>query len=187
MAGAEARLMTTLQCPWCSSRFEMLEQTLGGRATLSCPLCGRVIGVHDARIAEPGGDASAAEAGPEVTGPAEEPVTIGAMSAPMMLPTDTRVSLAVLSGPRRGEVVVLQSARLVLGRSGGSADLELPDPDMSPGHAAIECHGSRIVLRDLGGNSKTFIGGEPVVTGELEDRTEFRLGETTFMLILAQD
>jgi adenylate cyclase len=61
----------------------------------------------------------------------------------------------------------------------------VPDPDVSRSHAAVECHGARVVLRDLDSRNGTFVGEERVTQRDVEDRTEFRLGGTTFLLLVA--
>jgi eukaryotic-like serine/threonine-protein kinase len=104
----------------------------------------------------------------------------------LAFPPRKRVSVAVLTGPRQGEVVVLVRPRLTIGRAaaGWGADLEIPDPEASRGHAAVECHGSRILLRDLDSTNGTYVGDQRVKEAELDDRAEFRVGRTRFMLIL---
>jgi pSer/pThr/pTyr-binding forkhead associated (FHA) protein len=97
------------------------------------------------------------------------------------------VSVAILSGPRKGEVVVLGRPRLTIGRAGGGSDVELPDPDVSRSHAAVECHGARIVLRDLGSRNGTFLGDERISQREVADRAEFRVGGITFLLLVADE
>jgi pSer/pThr/pTyr-binding forkhead associated (FHA) protein len=82
--------------------------------------------------------------------------------------------------------VAVALSRLTIGRVGGGsgADLELDDPQVSRAHAAIECHGSRIVLQDLGSSNGTWLGDERIESRELEDRAEFRVGSTCLMLIV---
>lgn len=41
-----------------------------------------------------------------------------------------------------------------------------------------------MILRDLGSHNGTFVDERRVETATLEDRAEFRLGRTSFMLIL---
>jgi pSer/pThr/pTyr-binding forkhead associated (FHA) protein len=117
----------------------------------------------------------------------DQPTLIGAAAATLSLPAGKRVAVVVVSGPRAGNRVTLERPRLTLGLAGGGADLEVPDPEISPRHAAIECHGARIVLRDLGSRAGTFVGDERVSQREIEDQTEFRLAGTTFLLLVADD
>jgi Inner membrane component of T3SS, cytoplasmic domain len=105
----------------------------------------------------------------------------------LSLPASKRVSLAFLSGERRGEVFLLVRPRALIGRNGGraSADIELSDPEVSRTHALVECHGSRVVLRDLGSTNGTFVGDDRIEERTLEDKSEFRVGGTRIMLIVS--
>jgi pSer/pThr/pTyr-binding forkhead associated (FHA) protein len=102
------------------------------------------------------------------------------------LPRGKRVSVAVLSGPRAGDVVAVDRPRFVIGRARGAgrADLELDDSQVSRIHAAIECRGGPIVLLDLRSSNGTWLGEERIESREIDDRAEFRLGSTRLMLIL---
>jgi serine/threonine protein kinase len=103
----------------------------------------------------------------------------------LRLPPGKRLSLAVLDGPQRGKTIPMEKPRLVLGRTGGGADVELNDGEASRTHAVIECHGQRILLRDLGSTNGTFVGESRIIDSALQDRTEFRIGRTRLMLIVA--
>src|SRR6266581_2132452 len=174
----------TLRCPSCERSFEISAEDVGARSTVTCPLCGRIVVVRDAKMpASPPGDAGT-EAFVEPLPPAEEPTAVGAARVLLALPRDKRVALAILSGDRKGDVVVFEGPSVVLGRAGGGADVEVADPEMSRSHAAIDCHGARFVLRDLGSRNGTFLGAERIQSRELEDRAEFRLGGTRFMLLV---
>ena len=106
---------------------------------------------------------------------------------PAALPPGKSVSLAILEGPRKGEVVTLDRPQVLIGRAGGraGADVELPDPEVSRAHATLTCQGLRIVLRDLGSTNGSFVGPDRIEEREIEDHAEFRLGRTRFMLIVA--
>jgi serine/threonine protein kinase len=107
-------------------------------------------------------------------------------STALALPENLRVSLAILSGPGKGRAVSLERPRLVIGRAGvGKADLEIDDAEVSGAHAAIECRGEQIALRDLASTNGTWIGKERIAHADLEDGAEFRIGKTRFMLTLS--
>jgi Inner membrane component of T3SS, cytoplasmic domain len=169
-------------CPNCGSPFEK-DGMASGKATRTCRACG-----HVAVLGTP--PTPAADDEPHTSPllePAREgdlPTNIGAAGQLLRLPTGKRVAVAVLAGERKGEAVALTQPRLTLGRTGGGADLELPDDDVSRTHAAIECHAMRIVLRDLGSRNGTFVGDERIGQREIEDRTEFRIGATTLVLLV---
>jgi pSer/pThr/pTyr-binding forkhead associated (FHA) protein len=108
-------------------------------------------------------------------------------SKTLSLPLGKRVSVAILSGPRKGDVVVLGGPRLTFGRDGAGADVQVPDLDASRDHAAVECHGARIMLRDLGSRNGTFVGDQRVSQREIKNDDEFRLGGTTFLLLVVDE
>jgi len=60
--------------------------------------------------------------------------------------------------------------------------LEIDDAEVSGAHAAIECRGEQVSLRDLASTNGTWIGERRVVHADLEDGSEFRIGKTRFML-----
>jgi eukaryotic-like serine/threonine-protein kinase len=127
---------------------------------------------------------------PEVQEPlvGQGTVRAGAGSGVFALPPGKRVSLAILSGTRQGEVFVLARPTALIGRSGGraGADIELADPETSRAHAVVECHGSRIVVRDLGSTNGTYVEDERVEEeATLEDQGEFRVGNTRIMLVVS--
>jgi serine/threonine-protein kinase len=113
--------------------------------------------------------------------------TVRAGAAPgLALPAGKRVSLAILEGARQGETFVLSRPRIVIGRASGGvgADVEIDDPEASRGHAAVECFGSRVLVRDLQSTNGTFVGESRVEQAELTNHDEFRIGRTRFMLIV---
>jgi hypothetical protein len=152
--------MQTLRCPSCGASFQMPADELQGRATVHCPGCARVIVV-------------------------QVPTAVGVSRAALSLPKDQRVSIVILSGARKGEVVVLEHAAVTIGREGGGADIQVPDFEASRRHAAVDCHGARIVLRDLGSRNGTFVGEARIESRDVSDQTEFRVGATRFMLVVS--
>jgi hypothetical protein len=174
-----------VRCPSCSHGLEIIEVPQGVKATVVCPACARVVVI---RSAEAHSD--------EATVPFDataEPVEKGAdPSAPqstLALPEGKRVSLAAVTGPRKGEAFPFTSPRILIGRAGGGggADVELDDPDVSRKHATVECHGARIVLQDLRSTNGTFVGVNRVESRELKDGEEFRVGRSRFMLVVAPE
>jgi serine/threonine-protein kinase len=103
------------------------------------------------------------------------------------LPPGKRVTLAFLSGPRSGEVYVLQHASVLIGRQGGGggAQIELQDNQVSRAHAVFECRGPRFVVRDLESTNGTFVNSQRIREQELEDQGEFQVGASRIVVIVA--
>lgn len=179
------------RCPSCGGPTET-----AAAGDLGCPSCG---------IALPASGSAGPAIDPAVTVPATPPAadddvsTVPALEAlppddptlpqarpGAVMPARFNVSLAIVGGVGAGEVVRLERSSCVIGRGGpdGSADLRIDDPTLSPAHAAIECLGGIVALRDLGSHNGTFVDEQRIETVTLEDRAEFRLGRTRFMLIL---
>jgi serine/threonine-protein kinase len=105
----------------------------------------------------------------------------------LRLPKGSRVSLAIVSGPGSGGVYQMDKARVTLGRSGpgATADIQVPDPEVSRMHALVQCDGQSFQLQDLGSTNGTFLDGQRIKTVALAPRSEFRIGKTNLLLIVA--
>lgn len=103
-------------------------------------------------------------------------------AAELKLPIDSKLSLAVISGPDSGKIFQIAKPRVVIGRQG--ADINVDDPEISRAHAAVEIAGEHVTLVDLGSTNGTYIGEEPVSEAPLENQAEFTVGGTTLMLIV---
>jgi hypothetical protein len=176
-----------IRCPSCAHAFDLPAEAMGVKATASCPACARVIVMRDAHAVPPGGDATMPlQMRKEVALP---PLTQQERTArtAFSLPKGKRVALAVVAGPGAGNLYRLDRPRVVLGRAGAGATIELDDPEISRSHAALECQGARIVLRDLGSRNGTFVDERRVQEQPLGDGAEFRLGRTRLMLVVADE
>ena len=96
---------------------------------------------------------------------------------------ESRVSLAVLSGPAAGMEHELDSPRVSLGRGPG-VDLVFPDPAMSREHACVEWARGGLRVRDLGSTNGVLVDGARVAAGELAHGSRFQLGEHVFQLVV---
>ncbi len=130
-----------------------------------------------------------AERAPTATlpSPPEAAKPAGLPRGPLTLPEGKRVSLDFLSGPKEGSEYVLRHASLLIGREGGNsgAGIELPETQISRMHAMVEARGNRFVLRDLESKNGTFIGSARIKEVEIEHGSEFQIGSTRFMLLVA--
>lgn len=174
-----------IRCPSCAHAFDLPVEAMGVKATASCPSCARVIVARDAQAVPPGGDVTMPlQVWNEVALPAPTAEERRA-AAGLALPKGKRVALAVVAGPGNGNLYRLDRPRVVLGRAGAGATIELDDPEVSRAHAAVECQGERIVLRDLGSRNGTFVDERKVKEQPLRDGSEFRLGRTRLLVVVS--
>jgi pSer/pThr/pTyr-binding forkhead associated (FHA) protein len=99
----------------------------------------------------------------------------------LRLPNDQKISLAVIKGARAGYIYHLEKPYILIGR--GKVDLIIPDKEISRKHVAIEVRNEKIFLRDLGSTNGTIINNNKVSIVEVMDQTEFKIGQTTLMVI----
>ncbi|MEP6767745.1 MAG: FHA domain-containing protein [Acidobacteriota bacterium] len=104
--------------------------------------------------------------------------------APLRMPAESRVSVAVIAGPDAGRIYVIEKPRIVIGRH--DADVNVEDPEISRHHAAIELTGDTATLVDLGSTNGTFVGEERIREVVLENQGEFSIGGSTLMLIVTE-
>jgi hypothetical protein len=176
-----------IRCPSCAHAFELPGESVGVKATTSCPACARMVVMRDADVVPPRGDVTMPlQAWTQVALPpltAEEKTARTGLS----LPAGKRVSLAVVAGPGNGNLYRIDRPRVVLGRAGAGATIQLEDPEVSRSHAALECQGTRVVLRDLKSRNGTFVDERRVEEQALQDGSEFRLGRTRLLLMIADE
>jgi len=70
--------------------------------------------------------------------------------------------LVVLTGPARGEVLVVDRLPMELGRS-PEADLVLADDTVSRRHAVLQGERGAVEVEDLGSSNGTAINGNPMI------------------------
>jgi len=182
--------MIRVVCPGCNAKYRFDESRLGGKPSVraKCQKCGEPIEINAAAAEASDPDVNPSprttarvrrmrsDVDDRTINPAE------AASDTLELPSDQKYSVAVLQGRASGEIFPVTKARMTLGRA--DCDIVLDDPECSREHAVIEVMGSRVTLRDLGSTNGTFLNGKRVEEGELENHTEFRVGEHVLMLII---
>jgi hypothetical protein len=99
----------------------------------------------------------------------------------LKLPDDMKISLAIIKGARAGYIYHLEKPYVLIGR--GKVDLIIPDKEISRKHVAVEVRNDKIFLRDLGSTNGTLVNSEKVSITEITDQVEFKIGQTTLMLI----
>lgn len=164
-------------CGACAKKYKFDEAKLAGRqsVSLTCPNCQGSITVS---AADPGDQTSRLDVDALQISRAEK-----IPGGDLAMPVRRRLSLAVLEGLDSGRIFTIDRPRTVVGR--GEADIVINDSEISRQHAAIEVHGARVLVRDMGSTNGVFVNDVKVSQAELENRGEFRLGGTRLMLIVA--
>ncbi len=189
--------MIRVVCPGCNAKYRFDESRLAGKPSVraKCQKCGGPIEISSSAAESEPGAAQSATADAKSSGRSTARVSrmrsdvddltinpAAATAETLELPSDQKYSVAVLQGRASGEIFPVTKPRMTLGRA--DCDIVLDDPECSREHAVIEVLGSRVMLRDLGSTNGTFIGPKRIEQGELENQTEFRVGEHVLMLII---
>ena len=189
--------MIRVVCPSCHAKYRVDESRLAGKPSVraKCQQCGAPIEIRASDVASSPDVLESADDGTKPSGKTTAKVrrmrsdvddrTLNpaeATAETLDLPSDQKYSVAVLQGRASGEIFPVTKPRMTLGRA--DCDIVLDDPECSREHAVIEVLGSRVMIRDLGSTNGTFVGGKRVDQGELENHTEFRVGEHVLMLII---
>ena len=115
---------------------------------------------------------------------AAEATGVGLAENSLKLPEYRKISLAIISGNNSGEIYQINKPRMTIGR--GEAEIPIKDPEASRAHARIDVMGDRVILRDLNSTNGTYVNEQKISSTTLENHSEFRIGLTTFMLIITE-
>lgn len=164
-----------VQCPQCQSRYRVDEVQLRGRkqAQVKCTKCQTIFPLD-------------LNAPPAATlpgsGPPPAATLVSKRGLTLQLPADKNVALSVTSGPAKGRLFSITKPRVTLGRA--NTDIVLDDPEVSRQHCALEMRGGTGLIIDLGSANGTYINDQKIETGQLEHLSEFRIGNSTLMLMI---
>lgn len=99
------------------------------------------------------------------------------------LPRNKSVSLLVTDGASKGMSFPIQKPQVVIGRTTG--DIVIADSQISSMHCVVEVHGPSALLVDLDSGNGTFVNGKKIASCELDHMSEFQIGKTTVMFVVA--
>ena len=163
-----------ITCPDCSAKYNVPDEKIQGTLKLKCSKCHKVF-TFDKKKEE-------SESNKDTAKIIEKSIGDSLWTNEnLKLPDDLKISIAVIKGARAGYIYHLSKPYVLIGR--GRVDLIIPDKEVSRKHVAIEVRNNKIFLRDLGSTNSTFISDTKVSITEVNDQTEFRIGQTTLMLI----
>jgi FHA domain-containing protein len=170
-----------LRCPHCDAQVDLEDAKTTGRKFLQihCWMCGRS-SLHD--VAKPGANESTFIADPFA--PLDRPPaarlddSFSLQTASLDLPSDKAITISVLEGASLGLERPLTQPLLTIGRTGGGADFEIDDPQVSRLHCAVEVKGDVVFLRDLRSTNGTYISEKRILSARLDHAAEFRVGKS---------
>ena len=94
--------------------------------------------------------------------------------------------LVGLSGPMRGQVLLLNTSAISIGRD-SSNDLWCIDPALSRKHCLVEQNAGKFMIRDLESRNGTLVNGSPVRQRELRHRDQVALGDSILIFLLREE
>src|SRR5438105_12068496 len=103
------------------------------------------------------------------------------VTVPSAVPGDLpkNAFMLVLTGTRFGELYKLPPGRTVRIGRGEEAEIRLDDEGISRLHCSLEARGAEAVLRDLGSQNGTYVGGDRVQEPILADGHRVQIGAAT--------
>ena len=166
-----------IECPDCKSKYDVPDDKIKGRKKLKCSTCNNIFSIQPPETGDE--DSESKKDTAKIT---KQSIGDSLWSDEnLRLPEELKISIAVIKGARAGYIYHLEKPYILIGR--GKVDLIIPDKEVSRKHLAIEVRNDKVFLRDLGSTNGTFIEGEKVSIVEIFDQTEFKIGQTTLMLI----
>ena len=163
-----------IQCPNCAAKYNVPGDKVQKKRKLKCSNCYSVFAVKG----EDDESASDKDTAKIIKQNVDNSLWT---DENLRLPDDMKISLAIIKGARAGFIYHLEKPYVLIGR--GKVDLIIPDKEISRKHVAIEVRNDKIFLRDLGSTNGTLINNEKVSISEITDQVEFKIGQTTLMLI----
>ena len=162
-----------IQCPNCQARYNVPSDKIHTRKKLKCSSCYNIFSVQ---VEE---DSASEKDTAKIV---KEQVDNSLWTDEnLKLPDDMKISLAIIKGARAGYIYHLDKPYVLIGR--GKVDLIIPDKEISRKHVAVEVRNDKVFLRDLGSTNGTLVNNEKVSITEITDQVEFKIGQTTLMLI----
>jgi len=108
--------------------------------------------------------------------------------APLGLTTGQAFVLEVVEGSDSGKSFAIDGTRprMLIGTS-AACDIRLTDPAVSRRHAAVDVHGSRLRVTDVGSSNGTHVGSIRVVDAFVGAGDSIRIGFTTLRVVASDE
>lgn len=99
------------------------------------------------------------------------------------VPSNLEVMVVVVEGKDMGREHPIMKSKVIVGRDGGNADIQIVDAGISRQHAEISLDKTSWYLRDLGSTNGTLKNGTKIVRSTLRHGEKFKVGETTLQFL----
>jgi predicted Zn finger-like uncharacterized protein len=168
-------------CPHCGARLHLdaHQSANQGPAQVRCWMCSSLIELDSTSTsADPGPPTIEMNSSAPLEKSRGLAEALKSQTASLMLPPDTTIKISVISGPSQGLGCELSRPLMTIGRSGGGADIEIDDPEVSGLHCAVEVRRDAILLHDLHSRNGTYLGDSHVFAARLGQMSQFRIGSS---------
>ncbi len=167
-----------IQCPNCFKKYKFDESKFEGKKKkkVKCPKCGTIFEITNPMIKKK------EEESTKVSTSNKE---LKEIKKAMKNKTfkNNKYSLAIIEGPFAGRVLPITKPIVTIGRA--NADIVISDPEISRTHCEIMILPDKIYLKDLNSTNGTYFDNLKI-DGRIEigNKDEFKIGDTTLMLII---
>ncbi len=163
-----------VECIKCKSKYDVPDHKITGKIKMKCSKCQTIFSIDEIR--------EDSESDKDTAKIMKQNIDDSLWSDEnLQLPEDKKCSLAIIKGSRAGYIYHIEKPYILIGR--GKVDLIIPDKEVSRKHLAVEFRNKKTFLRDLGSTNGSFINDEKISITAIHEQTEFRIGQTTLMLI----
>jgi len=166
-----------IQCPNCFKKYKFDESKFEGKKKkkVKCSKCGTIFEITNPMVKKE-------EESTKVSTSNKELKEIQRAMKNKEF-KNNKYSLAIIEGPMAGKVLPITKPIITIGRA--KADIVIPDPEISRTHCEIMILPDKIILKDLNSTNGTYFDNLKIDGRiELKNKDEFKIGDTTLMLII---
>ena len=108
------------------------------------------------------------------------------LSSGLVLSNDKTITISVIAGSSKSLTHRLTKAKTSIGQTGGGADIEIDDPQVSGLHCVAGLTEDTVRLCDLDSASGTYVNDERIQAADLEHLSEFHVGSTWLLVVVSR-
>lgn len=171
-----------IPCPNCGAKLDLDEAQFADQrpSQVRCSKCNQMVPLRDSSATNPGPPTISVNSSVphERSRASRLDDSLAPHTTSLTLPQNETIKISVIGGPSQGVECELSRPLVTIGRSGGGADIEIDDPEVSRVHCAVETRHDAILLHDLSSTNGTYVGESRVLAARLEHLSKFRIGST---------